>query len=81
MAHKFTTSVNILRDSDRSLDYIATPNARLIAEQLSDDFNRGIHSFTLIGSYGTGKSSFIMAFDEGLRKKGELSVGLSNSFL
>jgi hypothetical protein len=80
MAAKYTTSINILRDSEKSLKYFVTPNAKLIADQLSDDFNRGIHSFTLIGSYGTGKSSFIMAFEEGLRKKGELNVSLSDSF-
>jgi hypothetical protein len=79
MGTKYTTSINIIRDSEKSLNYFVTPNAKLIADQLSDDFNRGIHSFTLIGSYGTGKSAFIMAFEGGLRNEGPLKVGLSNA--
>ncbi len=74
MASKFTTSVNIIRDANKQFEYIATPNAVRIAEQLGHDFRSGIHSFILIGSYGTGKSSFLMAFDQSLRAKGTFKL-------
>jgi len=74
MKTKFTPSVNILRDAQRDLEYIVTPNAQQIANLVYSDYQKGIHSFTLIGSYGTGKSSFLMAFDTALRGDGELKI-------
>jgi len=64
---KFSPSVNIIRDSEKNLKYTPTPNAQKIAKQIFSDFNHGIHSFTLIGSYGTGKSSFLWAFEQTLK--------------
>lgn len=69
MATKYTPSVNIFRDHDAEFNYLPTPNAKRIAEQIADDFNNGIRSFTIIGSYGTGKSSFLWALSNVLRKK------------
>lgn len=69
MPAKFSPSVNIIRDEDQSLEYLATPNAEKVATQISEDFEKGIHSFTLIGSYGTGKSSFLWAFEKSLAAK------------
>ena len=71
MLNKFTTSVNIIRDEEKELNYILTHNAIRLASQIVSDFNRGIRSFNIIGSYGTGKSSFLLAFQESLsnRKK------------
>ncbi len=71
METKFTTSVNIIRDSDRELNYIPTPNAVRIVNQLVNDFKAGTRSFNIIGSYGTGKSSFLWAFQQSIsgRKK------------
>jgi hypothetical protein len=63
MSAKFNTSVNIIRDSDVELAYIPTPNAKLVASQLLNDFKKGLRSFNIIGTYGTGKSSFLMAFE------------------
>jgi hypothetical protein len=62
MPTKFTTSVNIIRDKGRELNYIPTPNAIRIVDQICNDFKKGIRSFNIIGSYGTGKSSFLWAF-------------------
>jgi len=76
MQAKFNPSVNIIRDSERNLDYISTPNATQIASQIGRDYKKGIHSFTIIGSYGTGKSSFLMALDESLTGKGVFNVNL-----
>jgi len=68
MSNKFTTSTNIIRDSDRELKYIPTPNAIRISNQISNDFKQGIRSFNIIGSYGTGKSSFLWAIEQTLKK-------------
>jgi len=69
MATKYTPSVNIFRDYDTEINYLPTANARRIAEQVGDDFKNGIRSFTIIGSYGTGKSSFLWALSNVLRNK------------
>jgi len=71
MATKFTTSVNIIRDSERELNYIPTPNAIRIINQITNDFKKGVRSFNIIGSYGTGKSAFLWAFQQSItgRKK------------
>ena len=64
MANNFTTSVNIIRDTDRDFDYIPTPNARQVVSQIVNDFKKGIRSFNVVGTYGTGKSSFLLAFEQ-----------------
>lgn len=58
---KFSTSVNIERDRDKTFNYIVTANAKQTIGKIVDSFTTGIHSFCLIGSYGTGKSSFLLA--------------------
>ncbi len=68
MPTKFTTSVNIIRDKGKELNYIPTPNAIRIVDQISNDFKKGIRSFSIIGSYGTGKSAFLWAFQESILK-------------
>lgn len=67
MANKFTISTNIIRDTDRELKYIPTPNAIRISNQISNDFKQGVRSFNIIGSYGTGKSSFLWAIEQTLK--------------
>lgn len=67
MAIKFSISTNILRDTDRDLNYIPTPNSINICNQISGDFKQGLRSFNIIGSYGTGKSSFLWAFEQTLK--------------
>jgi len=67
MENKFTPSVNIIRDLDKSFNYIHTPNAERVLEQLDNSFSAGIHSFNIIGSFGTGKSSFLLAFEKQLK--------------
>lgn len=69
MLTRFTTSVNIIRDDNAELHYIPTPNAIRVANQICSDFKKGQHSFNLVGSYGTGKSSFLWAFEQVLAKK------------
>ncbi|MEO7048152.1 MAG: hypothetical protein ABI091_22835 [Ferruginibacter sp.] len=67
MATKYNPSTNIVRDSERDLNYIPTPNAIRVSEQISSDFKQGLRSFSIIGSYGTGKSSFLWAIEQTLK--------------
>jgi hypothetical protein len=69
MKANYNPSVNILRDSGRDFNYIPTPNGKRVVGQLVDDFKKGIRSFNLIGSYGTGKSSFLLALEQSLKKQ------------
>lgn len=67
MANNFTTSVNIIRDADRDFNYIPTPNAKQVVSQIVNDFKKGIRSFNVVGTYGTGKSSFLLAFEQSIK--------------
>lgn len=69
MANNFTTSVNIIRDTERNFNYIPTPNAGQVVSQIVNDFKKGIRSFSIVGTYGTGKSSFLLAFEQSIRGK------------
>lgn len=66
MVNNFSTSINILRDTNRDFNYIPTKNTIRVVSQIVNDFKKGIHSFNLVGSYGTGKSSFLVAFEQSL---------------
>lgn len=59
----FSTSVNISRDFGKTPEYIVTANARQAVGKIVNQYSAGIHSFCLIGSYGTGKSSFVLALE------------------
>jgi hypothetical protein len=60
----YVPSINILRDEYREIFYIPTPNGNRVVSQIINDFRRGLRVFNLIGSYGTGKSSFLLALDQ-----------------
>ena len=61
MTLNLSPSVNIIRDADRPFRYIETANSRHIFEQISLAFKSGVRSFSIVGSYGTGKSAFLLA--------------------
>ena len=63
----FSTSINIERDFGKVTPYIVTANARRAVGKIVSHFADGIHTFCLIGSYGTGKSSFIVALENCMR--------------
>lgn len=69
MTNNFTTSINIIRDSERDFNYIPTHNSKQVVNQIINDFKKGIKSFNIIGNYGTGKSSFLLALEQSLRGK------------
>jgi len=67
--NNFVPSINILRDATRTISYIPTPNAKRVVNQMVDDFKKGLRTFNIVGSYGTGKSSFLLALEQSLNKK------------
>ena len=63
---KFNLSINISQGVSENFNYIVTPNAQKVYGNIIDSFQSGIHSFSIIGTYGTGKSSFLMALEQDL---------------
>lgn len=63
---KFSLSTNIKTVQFSDFQYIPTSNARRVLGSLVADYSSGIHCFTLVGTYGTGKSSFIAALERDL---------------
>jgi hypothetical protein len=58
---KFSPSINIQRDSEYEFNYIPTPNTSKIFNQVLSDSLTGVKSHIIIGAYGTGKSSLLLA--------------------
>ena len=71
MAKTFSLSANIENGFAEGMQYLVTPNAQNAIHNIVNDFRSGIHSFTIIGSYGTGKSSFLLALESDLQKTGK----------
>lgn len=67
MVNNFTTAINILRDTDIDFNYIPTPNGKQAISQIVNDYKKGIRSFNIIGTYGTGKSSFLLALEKSVK--------------
>lgn len=63
----YIPSVNIELNSVTDFRYIVTENAKMVAGNIVNSFNSGHHSFSIIGTYGTGKSSFILALEDDLK--------------
>jgi len=76
----YTASTNILRDENNDIHYVTTPNARNVFERLTLGFQTGQHSFNIIGSYGTGKSSFLWAFEKNLKENKAFFAPLNGQF-
>jgi energy-coupling factor transporter ATP-binding protein EcfA2 len=62
-------STNILRDESKDLNYVVTPNANQIFGRIVNSQSKSNKSFTLIGNYGTGKSTFLWALEKTLIKE------------
>lgn len=75
---KFNLSANIENGWDANAQYVVTPNAMKATLAIVDGFHSGIHSFTVIGTYGTGKSSFLLALEHDLDSKNKKKYLLSN---
>jgi len=68
MANKYSPSINIKRDVLNEYLYIPTKNSNEAYNTIANNFKSGIHSYNIIGSYGTGKSAFLLAFFKHLQK-------------
>lgn len=84
----YIPSVNIELNSASDFRYIVTENTRIVAGEIVNSFNTGHHSFSIIGTYGTGKSSFILALEDdlmgrndGIVKHGVLGPGDGYEFM
>jgi hypothetical protein len=62
----FRPSANIIRDAEGPLNYIVTPNSKQVFGQLVNNYKTGSRSFNIIGAYGTGKSSFLLALEKNI---------------
>lgn len=77
---KFTTSINIEHQQNDNFNYIPTQNAKNIIGNIVNSFHSGIHSFNIIGSYGTGKSSFIVALEKNLQSNETILIHNNGQF-
>ncbi|WOK05067.1 VWA domain-containing protein [Imperialibacter roseus] len=84
MKVKFSPSVNIIRDESQEINYIVTPNVEKKVVEIEELIQTGFRAFTIIGSYGSGKSSFLWALEGNTQKKAnyfESKLGNGASFL
>jgi hypothetical protein len=77
---EFKISTNIERDADLNLDYIVTKNANEVYDRIVYNFGRSQHAFTVIGSYGTGKSTFLWALEKHLKGESKFSKPVNGEF-
>lgn len=63
----FSLSANIENGIPEGARYIVTPNVEKVLQEVVNAYQTGIHSFTIIGTYGTGKSSFLLNLEEDLK--------------
>ena len=81
MKTRFSPSVNIIRDEASEVEYIVTHNARRVAGEIANLYKKGFHNFSIIGSYGSGKSSFLWAFEKDLKgEKKFFNLDLTKEF-
>ena len=67
--NQFSLSANIETGFSKGNQYIVTPNTKKVLAEIVNGYQSGIHSYTIIGTYGTGKSSFLIALQEDLSGK------------
>lgn len=80
MKGNYIVSTNIERDTERELNYILTPNAKDIFDRIISNYLIGNHTFNIIGSYGTGKSSFLWALEKNLKDGQPIFAPLNGQF-
>ena len=80
MQTRFSPSINIIRDCEQEFAYIPTANTERVFSQIINDYKTGIRSFNIIGSYGTGKSAFLLVLERSLNGQGAYSQLLNGQF-
>ena len=78
---KYTPSINIAQTIFDPNSYIVTQNAIKVIGNIVNSFNAGVHSFNIIGSYGTGKSNFILALEDSLKNNSRFSLPTRGSLM
>lgn len=68
MIKQFSPSQNILIANFDITQYLITPNVQEVFDSIINNYKSGLRSINLIGAYGTGKSSFLNAFEYHLNK-------------
>lgn len=68
-------STNILTNDESSFNYIVTNNTQSIYTQVTEALSSKVSCFNLIGSYGTGKSSFLIAMESTIKGKTQYFEG------
>ena len=74
----FSLSTNIETGESGCARYIVTPNVTRATGSIVRHFQSGIHSFCIIGTYGTGKSSFLLTLEQDMLKMGKEALLLRN---
>lgn len=74
MKRTFNLSANIENGFTEGSHYIVTPNAKKAISHIVNGFKSGVHSYTIIGTYGTGKSSFLLALEADLLHTSKKSI-------
>ena len=77
---KYTPSINIEHGIPDDFQYIVTQNAQSVLGQIVSGFNDGFHSYTIVGTYGTGKSSFLAALERDLKNNSNVLIADKNIF-
>ena len=75
----FTLSANLESGIAEGSKYIVTPNVQKAMKEIVDGYQTGIHSFTIIGTYGTGKSSFLLNLEQDLNQDTKRRLLLKNT--
>lgn len=70
----FSLSANIYNGLAEGSYYIVTPNVKKVVKEIVDGYLSGVHSFSIIGTYGTGKSSFILNLEQDLLNQGPWKI-------
>ena len=69
MKYSNNISTNIIRDDSKEIEYVVTPNTKEIFDRIFVNNFGANKSFSLIGNYGTGKSTFLWALEKNLNKE------------
>ncbi len=75
---RFSLSANIETGLTSGNKYIVTPNVEKVVSEIISQYQAGIHSFTIIGTYGTGKSCFLLTLEQDLLGMGQLRTLIKN---
>ena len=78
MMKRFSLSANIETGLTCGDKYIVTPNVEKVVSEIVSQYQAGIHSFTIIGTYGTGKSRFLLTIEQDLLGMGPKRTLIKN---